>query len=132
VTAGSLNEVFAAPDGGPSATATYKKYEYTFTASATSTKITFVPNFTYGFGPAIDDVVVESTAPNLAIRLSQVELSWNTMDTVIYQVQYRSELTTNLWTDLGSTITGDGSIKLFTDAITPGEPKRFYQIVTRP
>lgn len=132
VTAGSLNEVFDAPGTSGSANATYKKYEFTFTANASSTTVTFVPNFTYGFGPVIDDVSVEATAPSLAIRLSQVELSWKTLDGVTYQVQYRSELTANLWTDLGAAIMGDGGTKSFTDAIVPEQPQRYYQVVTRP
>jgi hypothetical protein len=132
VTAGSLSQVFDAPDGGPSATAIYKTNVFMFTANASSTTVTFEPVFTYGFGPAIDDVSVEPVAPRLAIRFSQVELSWNTISQTTYQVQYRSELTTNLWTDLGASIIGDGQNKIFTDAIAPGQPRRFYQVVTRP
>jgi hypothetical protein len=132
VTAGSLSQDFDAPDGGPSATAIYHTYVFTFTANASSTTVTFEPTFTYGFGPAIDDVSVEPIAPRVAIRLSQVELSWNTADQATYQVQYRSELTTNLWTDLGAAIVGDGKTNFFTDAIAPGQPQRFYQVVTRP
>lgn len=132
VTAGSLSQVFDAPDGGASATAIYHSYVFTFTANASSTTVTFEPIFTFGFGPAIDDVSVEPIAPLLAIRLSQVELSWKTTEGVNYQVQYRSELTSNLWTDLGAAIVGDGNTKFFTDAIAPGQPQRFYQVVTRP
>lgn len=133
VTAGSLSQGFDAPDGGASATAVYHSYAFTFTAIAATTTVTFEPIFTFGFGPVIDDVSVESLAPILAIRFSQVELSWNTAVGVNYQVQYRSELTTNLWTDLGAATVGDGNAThYFTDAIVPGQPQRFYQVVTRP
>lgn len=132
VTAGSLSQGFDAPSADASATAIYKTYAFTFTASAASTTVTFEPVFTLGFGPAIDNVSVEPVAPQLAIRTSQIELSWNTSDKVNYQVQYRSELSTNLWTDLGAPIVGDGKTSFFTDPIAAGQPQRFYQVVTRP
>ncbi len=57
---------------------------------------------------------------------------WNTLTNTIYQIQYRSDLTTNLWTDLGDPIQGNGTINCITDSIALGEPQRFYQIVTKP
>jgi hypothetical protein len=132
VTAGTLSQGFDAPSTDAAATAIYKTYSFTFTASESNTTVTFEPTVTYGFGPVIDDVSVEPVAPRMAIRVSQVELSWNTTDKVTYQIQYRSELTTNLWTDLRAPIVGDGKTGFFADAIEAGQPQRFYQVVTRP
>jgi hypothetical protein len=39
--------------------------------------------------------------PLVTIRASQVEVCWNSISNLTYQVQYRSDLTTNLWTSLG-------------------------------
>ena len=40
-------------------------------------------------------------APALAtIRASRVEVCWNSQSNLTYQVQYRSDLTTNIWTSL--------------------------------
>ncbi|MFI5224697.1 MAG: hypothetical protein ACHQX3_10760, partial [Nitrospirales bacterium] len=38
--------------------------------------------------------------PLATIRASQVEVCWNSISNLTYQVQYRSDLTTNLWTSL--------------------------------
>ena len=38
--------------------------------------------------------------PLVTIRASQVEVCWNSISNLTYQVQYRSDLTTNLWTSL--------------------------------
>jgi hypothetical protein len=68
----------------------------------------------------------------LSIRLSQVELCWPSTSNTLYQVQYRSDLTTNIWTDLGAPVQGSGSTNCIYDAILLGEPRRFYRFVTIP
>ncbi len=67
--------------------------------------------------------------PKLNIRASQVELCWQTVSNTWYQVQYRSTLTTNLWTPLtGAWITGDGARCCTTDAVPVSQPQRFYRL----
>ncbi len=67
--------------------------------------------------------------PRLDIRLSQVELCWQTATNAWYQLQYRSTLTTNQWTPLtGVWVVGDGTRYCTTDAIILGTPQRFYQL----
>ena len=68
----------------------------------------------------------------LTIRMSQAELCWPSTSNTLYQVQYRSELTTNIWTSLGETIQGNGFTNCVYDAILPGQPRRFYRFVTPP
>lgn len=68
----------------------------------------------------------------LSIRCSQVELRWFATNNVLYQIQYRSGLTTNQWTDLGPLIQGDGTCKALTDDIPQGRPQRFYRFVALP
>lgn len=68
----------------------------------------------------------------LSIRVSQVELCWPSMSNTLYQVQYRSDLTTNIWTDLGTPVQGNGLTNCIYDAVLPGQPQRFYRFVTSP
>jgi hypothetical protein len=77
-------------------------------------------------------LVVESLAPQVSIRSSQVEVCWNSLSNRMYQVQYRLNLMTNGWADLGSPISGNGSMNCITDAIAVGQTQRFYQVVLLP
>lgn len=69
------------------------------------------------------------SAPSLSFRFSQVALCWPSCSNQVYQVQYASALNTNLWMNLGSTVTGDGSQQCVTDEIpAEGQPQRFYRL----
>jgi len=70
--------------------------------------------------------------PVVSIRLSQVEVCWTCYSNRMYQVQYRSTLTTNNWTDLGSPIQGNGTRNCITDAILADQPQRYYRVVELP
>jgi len=70
--------------------------------------------------------------PALTIRVSQVELCWNSRSNRTYQIQYRSTLTTNAWTNLGTPVQGSGSSNCITDVIVPGEPRKFYRVEELP
>jgi hypothetical protein len=76
--------------------------------------------------------VVAVLMPTATIRVSAVDVCWNTVSNRAYQVQYRSTLTTNLWTNLGSPRLGDGSTNCVTDNAPLGEPRRFYRVMTKP
>ena len=75
---------------------------------------------------------VVEVGPTLAIRVSEVELCWPTMDNVVYQLQYRSSVTANNWTNLGSQVTGTGSRMCFKDPVPAGQGQRFYRVITVP
>lgn len=65
----------------------------------------------------------------LVIRVSQVEVCWQTETNRSYRLEYRSSFTTNSWVPLGSHChLGDGSIKCVYDAVPTGEPQRFYRV----
>lgn len=72
-----------------------------------------------------------STAPpevqRVTVDVSQVRVCWNSTTTNNYQVQYRSELTTNEWVSLGGPVMGNGTTNCVTDSVT--DPKRFYQVL---
>lgn len=59
----------------------------------------------------------------------QMTLSWPTIPGVLYQIR-RSD-TLSPWTTLPGTITGNGSMKFFTDTepLSPGMAKVFYQVI---
>lgn len=76
--------------------------------------------------------VMATQAPILAIRVSEVELCWGSTSNRTYQVQYRSDLTTNLWTSLGPPLVASGSISCTCDKVNPGQPARFYRVLTLP
>ena len=67
--------------------------------------------------------------PRVTIRASQVEVCWNSISNLTYQVQYRSDLTTNLWTSLGGCIRSTNSTSCIYDPVVVGEPKRFYRVL---
>jgi hypothetical protein len=70
--------------------------------------------------------------PRTNVRVSQVEVCWNSRSNRSYQVQFRSAATTNLWTNLGVPVPGNGSTNCVLDAVPPGQPQRFYRISELP
>jgi len=67
--------------------------------------------------------------PLVTIRASQVEVCWNSISNLTYQVQYRSDLTTNVWTSLRDCVRSTGFMSCITDPIAAGQPQRFYRVV---
>jgi hypothetical protein len=67
--------------------------------------------------------------PVVTIRASQVEVGWNSISNLTYQVQYRSDLTTNLWTSLVDCIRSTNSTSRIFDPVVVGQPQRFYRVV---
>ena len=67
--------------------------------------------------------------PLVTIRASQVEVCWNSKSNLTYQVQYRSDLTTNLWTSLVGCVRSTGSKSCISDPVVVGRPQRFYRVV---
>jgi hypothetical protein len=66
----------------------------------------------------------------LRIRVSQVELGWETLPGITYQLLYSSELTTNRWVPVFSELLqGTGAVFYTNDTVVPGEPRRFYRLI---
>jgi major type 1 subunit fimbrin (pilin) len=105
-----------------------------FTADATVATLTFrdVSLQTYATDGHLDNVRVELAEPLLTIRVSQVELCWPSRTNQVYQVQFRSTLTTNTWTDLGAAIPGSSPTTCTYDAVAPSSPQRYYRVVLSP
>jgi hypothetical protein len=76
--------------------------------------------------------VLAIAVPTLAIRVSEVEVCWNTTSNRNYQLQFRSALTTNAWTDLGVPVEGNGSTICVANKVPLGQSQRFYRVLTLP
>ncbi len=66
--------------------------------------------------------------PLVTIRASQVEVCWNSKSNLTYQVQYRSDLTSNLWTSLVDCVRSTSSTSRIADPVVVGQPQRFYRV----
>jgi hypothetical protein len=94
--------------------------------------------FTPGDYGYVDDVAITPVAqfrlptrlPIASIEVSEVTICWLSEPETMYQVQYRSELTTNLWVNLGPAVAGDGTRQCTPDAVTSAQ--RFYQVIILP
>ena len=72
--------------------------------------------------------ITDGECPSSSIHFSEIEVCWQSRLSGVYQVQYRSELTTNQWLDLlGTNVSGDGSRICIPDRLT--QPKRFYRVI---
>ena len=78
----------------------------------------------------LDDVSVEPQDAILGVNFSEVTVCWYAMSNRTYQLQYRSELTTNQWVNLGTPLVGAGTTNCVADKII--QPRRFYRAVIVP
>src|SRR5688572_27253168 len=69
----------------------------------------------------------DAESPVISIDVSHICVRWASQSNRIYQVQYRSVLTSNLWTNLGFAVQGNGKTVLMTDAVEG--PLRFYRVI---
>lgn len=80
---------------------------------------------------AVDFVRLTTTdTVTASIKVASVQVCWESLPNRSYQVQYRSELTTNMWTDFGAVVQGNGTTNCVSDTV--GDPTRFYRVVTVP
>ena len=66
--------------------------------------------------------------PLVTIRASQVEVCWNSISNLTYQAEYRSDLTTNVWTSLVNCVRGTGATSCILDPVVVGQPQRLYRV----
>ena len=73
---------------------------------------------------------LDPNSPRLGIRVSQLELAWDSATNVTYQVQNRSSLTNDEWVNYGPPVAGvDGVIRISAPVV--GD-RSFYRLVTVP
>lgn len=114
-----------------------------FTGLDSNKSISSISLSTAGIGDASMDaefgiyaITATAAPPRLSIRISQdeprasqVELCWDTLSNEVYQLQFRSSLTTNMWLPFGSTVTGDGLRYCTYDSVPPGQAQKFYRLL---
>jgi hypothetical protein len=102
-----------------------------FTAADYVTVVRFRgTNIHNDFQSVMDAVSVESVTQPVTIGVADVQICWESKSNRVYQLQYRTTLTTNLWTDLGVPISGTGSNICSVQPVT--EPQRFFRVLTLP
>jgi len=74
-------------------------------------------------------VIEVDPIPSLHIRVSQVELCWDTRSNVIYQLQSREAITNSPWISFGGPFLGDGTRFCTNDWVLAGQRQRYYQLV---
>ena len=72
------------------------------------------------------------TIPTNTVRVSQLEVCWNSDTNVQYRVEYKSALTTNEWVTLLGPLPGTGTNNCVSDPVAPGTPQRFYRVLALP
>jgi len=70
--------------------------------------------------------------PIASVRVSEVEICWTSRSDRQYQVQFRSVLTTNLWTSLGAPVQGNGATNCVTDPVVTGRPQKLCRVEELP
>lgn len=83
-----------------------------------------------GTNTTFDDLTV-TVLPRLSIEVADVALCWRSSSNIMYQVEYQSELTTNMWASLGEPIVGNGTTNCILDSVR-GTPRRFYRVIELP
>jgi hypothetical protein len=135
---GGLEYKVAVPSAG-SLTYIEKNYQVTLSGFSLSTPLNRDLVSEYSLGPdGVFDTIgtftlsVTEGPPQLRIDVSQVRLCWDSLANVEYQLQYSSAETTNLWTDLGSPVSGTGSLLWLTADVVPGRSQRLYRLRSLP
>jgi len=65
----------------------------------------------------------------LSIRVSEVEVCWESASNATYRVEYRSSLTTNNWVSLRECVPTGGMRTCIKDEVLFDQPQRFYRVV---
>ncbi len=111
------------------------------TSSLTSLPVTNFPSgyamatvFVNGI-PSPSSIVLVPPPPSFQ-SVSQTEgnlaFTWNAVSNFIYQVQYKTNLTSSNWMNLGGPITATNAVMSRSDAIIPGNSARYYRIALLP
>jgi uncharacterized repeat protein (TIGR03803 family) len=104
----------------------------TATTSNTVLQFSFINNSSF-FG--LDDIsVIPVTAPSfqsVSRSAGTVVLNWGAQTGLVYQVQYRTNLSQNNWLNLGSPLPATNNAMTLSDPIG-ANPQRFYRILLVP
>ncbi len=84
----------------------------------------------YGSMP-LHAVIEVDPALRVSISVAYIELRWRSQTNQMYQVQYASALTTNMWANLGGPVPGNGTTNTQLESAQE-VPRRFYRVVELP
>jgi hypothetical protein len=78
----------------------------------------------------LTELELEATPPSMSvdIRTSEAEICWVSHPNRVYQVEYRSRLTTDRWMPLFTNVVGNGASVCVYHKIVQGEPQKFYRV----
>ena len=109
------------------------RYLFRFFATTTTTTLKFLDTSTAtdAVDILLDAVEVVRLNSHVQIAVSEVAVCWQTVTNAQYQAQYRSEATTNSWSNLGTVLQGNGSQMCLPDKIQ-GYQHRIYRVLTLP
>jgi hypothetical protein len=88
-----------------------------------------LPDVTEYGGIPLRGVVEVDPTLHVSISVAYIELRWRSQTNHLYQVQYASDLTGNMWVDLGSPVPGNGTTNAVL-ASAQQSPRRFYRVTT--
>ncbi len=90
--------------------------------------VTFTSVGTVNVGNSPSGIAIKPNPPiNLTIAVADVQVCWNSLSNTIYQVEYKSGLTTNTWQPLGPLVNGNGSTNCIVDSVLI-DPQRVYRV----
>lgn len=114
-------------------TGLWQKAEWNwFSQENTNAVISLKLESTVGFGndPVLDDLFFGLVDPVTSIRVSEVEICWFGISGHTYQVQFRSNFSTNQWLPLGGPVMGNNRTSCIADRVTAS--RRYYRVIELP
>ena len=112
----------------------WTNFQFVVTATGSNTVLQFgFQNNPSYFG--LDDIAVTGIpAPvfqSVSLTNDAIAFTWSTLSSLVYQVQYTTDLTQTNWTDLGTSILASNDTLSVSDPIGP-DPQRFYRVKITP
>ena len=83
--------------------------------------------------PVVADYTIPITVPAPVLQSvtgtgGTVTFTWSAVVSAVYQLQYRTNLVQDNWSNLGSAITATNTVMSASDSIGP-DPQRFYRLL---
>jgi len=108
---------------------------FSFTATTPTSTLTFEDSSQSGTNTDIADVGLETVSvepvrPQISISVASVAICWASFSNTLYQVQASSALASDIWTNVGSPVPGNGSTICFTDPVEI--PRKYYRVQELP
>jgi len=117
------------PDNG------WTNMQFIATASGPSTVLQFLFQDDSSAFLGLDDVSVLAIPTPIFQPVNRsngsIQLTWNSLAGLAYQVQYKTDLNQATWTNLGSPVTATGPITTASDALTTSSAPRYYRLLVK-